>query len=460
MKNKKNIIIIVTCLILIGIIGFIMWNNRTVSTITLDINPSIKINLNKNDKVNRVIALNGDGKEVIKGSYRGRELDETLKSIFNNIYDEGYIERDNVDVLLYITGNINNAEVHHMINDSLEGKEVTINIVTIDSVTKEDEKLAKKYRISSSKAAFINSILKENENIPEDVLMNKAVRDLFEAKERGKYCPDGYFIEGDFCLRETNRINATPGMVCPGGYREYDGVCYMDNPGEDTGKLFCREEYTLEDEKCTRMVYMDAEPVKYKCESGEEHTRLEMGLTNADAGNANEIVCVDLSNATHPVSPCELPASDPTERMTYGGVCYWHRAPVIETGCPGKIQVAGECWDDASNILICAGYRDGRQYQSRSDYCEHSIRYIDPVVTEYKCPGDYTLNGSRCEKKEEEPPIHERTCPSGYSIVEYNVCIDYNQTTDKIDGYICDMPNTRVNGNTCIIYEMIDAKEN
>ena len=63
-------------------------------------------------------------------------------------------------------------------------------------------------------------------------------------------------------------------------------------------------------------------------------------------------------------------------------------------------------------------------------------------------------------KKEEEPPIHERICPSGYSIIDYNVCINYNETTDKIDGYICNMENSKVVGNFCVIYEKIEAKHN
>ena len=41
-------------LLLIEICGFIIWNNRIVSTITLDINPSIEINLTINEKVKSI----------------------------------------------------------------------------------------------------------------------------------------------------------------------------------------------------------------------------------------------------------------------------------------------------------------------------------------------------------------------------------------------------------------------
>ena len=72
--KKKIIISIIGCLILIiGIIGFIIWNNnRIVSTFTLDINPSIEINLDKNDKVKSVVALNEDAKGIIGKDLKGK----------------------------------------------------------------------------------------------------------------------------------------------------------------------------------------------------------------------------------------------------------------------------------------------------------------------------------------------------------------------------------------------------
>ena len=60
MKKKIIIPVIVCLIIIIGITGFIIWNNRTVSTITMDINPSIEINLNRNDRVNSIVALNNE----------------------------------------------------------------------------------------------------------------------------------------------------------------------------------------------------------------------------------------------------------------------------------------------------------------------------------------------------------------------------------------------------------------
>ena len=76
---KKKWIILVACFVMIlGVVGFILWDNRTVSVVSLDINPSIKINLNKDEKVKSIVALNKDAKEIIDKSIKGESLSEAL----------------------------------------------------------------------------------------------------------------------------------------------------------------------------------------------------------------------------------------------------------------------------------------------------------------------------------------------------------------------------------------------
>ena len=72
--KKKIIISILGCLILvIGIIGFIFWNNRTISTIYLDINPSIEIKISNSEDVVSITALNDDANDVISNDLVGKK---------------------------------------------------------------------------------------------------------------------------------------------------------------------------------------------------------------------------------------------------------------------------------------------------------------------------------------------------------------------------------------------------
>ena len=51
MKKKIIIPVILLFIIIIVFISFNIFSNKIVSTITLDINPSIEINLDKNNKI-------------------------------------------------------------------------------------------------------------------------------------------------------------------------------------------------------------------------------------------------------------------------------------------------------------------------------------------------------------------------------------------------------------------------
>ena len=457
---KKRIIIIIPIFIILVTVGFFFWINRTVSTITIDINPSIKINLKSDDKVKKVIPLNEDAKDIVSKDLSGKTLDETIKKITDKVIEKGYTDEDRVAILVYTKDKELSGDVVKKIADSFGEQNFYAEVIAIENITKEDQRLAKKYNITPAKAAYINGVTKENENLVVEDLIDKELKELKETKETGNYCDSGYTLEGDFCLKETERIEASDGLICPRGYYEYEGTCYEETRSIQTDELECSPGFTRDEMTCTMDMVIDAEPVKYSCTKGEAKTRLELGQASANDGNAKEVVCVDYSNATHPVTPCELPASDPTERMSSGGRCYWHRAPVIAEGCPGKIQVAGECWDDATNIYICEGYRDGKQYQSKSEYCEHSIKYLDPIVTEYKCPDDYTLDGSKCKKTETQKAWYKNICPDGYRELDNGTCIDESKTTAKVNGLVCDMAYAKLKGNTCIIYEIIEAKHN
>ena len=310
--------------------------------------------------------------------------------------------------------------------------------------------------MSPVKAAYIRKVQQEIPEASLESLKDKSLRELKDSETSGRYCDEGYFLEGDFCWKEIGREAATPGKVCPRGYVEVEGKCFEEVGAEETGSVYCREGYTLKDEMCEGEEVRDAEPSKFACSSGEAKTRAELGLTSPDAGDANYIVCADYSSGTHPVSPCEL--NDGTEYTVSGGTCYWHRAPVIESGCPGKIQVGGDCWDDASNILICAGARDGKQYSSRDEFCEGSIQYMDATITEFKCPKDFTVEGNRCKRKLEEPVIRERVCPTGSTKIQDDRCISTKEA-DFVDGYMCTKENTKLEKDTCILLEMVEAKQ-
>ena len=71
---------------------------------------------------------------------------------------------------------------------------------------------------------------------------------------------------------------------------------------------------------------------------------------------------------------------------------------------------------------------------------------------------EFILDGKTCTRTDIQDVQKERYCPSGYTKVDMDVCINLNKTTNKEKGFICDYPDSRVVDDTCIIYDAHEAK--
>ena len=52
--------------------------------------------------------------------------------------------------------------------------------------------------------------------------------------------------------------------------------------------------------------------------------------------------------------------------------------------------------------------------------------------------------------------MHELTCKNGYTLVNNDRCVNLNNTTNKVNGLICD-ENSKLKNNKCIVYDFIEA---
>ena len=451
---KKKIIIIVMSLIIMGVIGYMLWNNRTISTITLEINPSIEIKLNRNNKIVRIVPLNNDAKNIVKRNLYGKELDSAIAMIVDNVIDSSYIHGDEVPILIYATNNINNEYITNEFSRKFDERQIHATIIIIDNVTTEDRQVAKKYNISIAKAAYINEIIKENSNITIETLKEKPIGELRETKERGVYCDEGYTLEGSFCLKEINRINAEIGDICPEGYDEYEGKCYEKAEGITTDEYRCHRGLTLtNDNKCTGIEQIEGTP-NFKCNAGEPIRRDRLSNPSfREAGDPDEYLCEDRSNAEYPTERCYK-----QEHAIINGKCGMGPKPLLPTptGCAGDdVNYNGGCYDlTPDEPYICP---NGDRYDTNTELCPDTFTYTK-ATGNYTCPADYTLNGSKCERAVTEPASFKKLCPEGYILLDSDNCINPNKTTDHIKGSICNERDSRLSGNMCIIYEVIEAK--
>ena len=187
MKKKIIIGVSVLVVIIIGIITFLLLNKNekvkkpiekfddvTMYTITLDINPSIKIELNKDKKVINVTALNDDAKEVINEDFKEKTFEEEIELLSVNLNNKHLLE----DATIIVTiENMDETEVKDILNKSFETKSVTYDLL-IPQVTESAKEIASKYNISEGKAAYLESIINENPKLNIEDIASSSVKEI------------------------------------------------------------------------------------------------------------------------------------------------------------------------------------------------------------------------------------------------------------------------------------------
>lgn len=453
---KKKVIVPIILILVISVIGFIFWNNRIVSVITLDINPSIEINLNKSEKVVSVKALNNDAKEIIPKDMKSKSLNDVLITIVKNITDKNYVDENNIiDIILYSKGSVSNKGIEDNLHKLFEEKSIHSNIIVVEKLTKEDKTLAKKYNVSPAKISYIKEITNKNKSISIDNLVERSVNELQDTKDNGWYCDKDYIVEGNHCFKEISREDAIYGEKCPDGYYEYNGKCYEEAPILESDILICSDEFSLKNNKCYRKEEINAES-EYVCDKGD---LIRKGDVNPIGSPDNDkVVCVDKSTGKAPTLRCLVSSY----HIVIDGKCYNGPAPTINGGCPnGDTLINGGCYskDDEDQWQCPNGNIYEKSKGTFVDLCPDTFTYTEPKITSYNCPEGYSLNDNKCIKEETEDARHEMICPNGYTKVNNDRCINYDKIKDKENGYVCRVDNSKIFGNTCVIYEIIEAKQ-
>ena len=428
---KKKIILI----LLIGIlfIKFVFLKEK-YSTITLDINPSIELKVNNKDIVIEIKALNEDAKELISNDLKNKNIDEVITNISNEIMDKIDNEDKEYIILLHVDGIIKTDRINGKITEVFDERQKKVNVI-VPTITKKDEKEAKKLNITPAKAAFLKEVTESNDNLKIEELANKPVNELKEIKETGRYCDFGYTLEGDFCVKKIGEETAIKSKMCPKDYNEIDGTCYKTDGFNE--ELYCTNGQVLKDNKCVGEVYSEA---KIKCEEGEYNLETEK--------------CETLIYASEGTKKC----GGDNPRISEQGTCTYPK-PTINGGCIGNdVVINGWCYNmidggsDYPNLICPNGTEAAIGTNGRACY-KKSV--TEPT---YYCNEEERLAGKKCISDKPTEPDHKIICNEGYTSYYDRMCVDYNNKTSLIDGYMCENKHARLEDNKCIIYEETEAK--
>lgn len=194
---KKKIImvlLIVAVLFLIGMgvtykIHMDKENNTVYGIITVDVNPSMKISLNRKNQVLKVEALNNDAQIIKTDDLKGKEIGKALDVVVEKLQDNGYLKEKNNTILINVESD--NKELKSIVKNEIEkiteDKKIESEVIVQEiKVNEEIKKVSEENNISESKAAYLIEQIKDVEEIDIKDVVDKNLEEVRTVVENKK----------------------------------------------------------------------------------------------------------------------------------------------------------------------------------------------------------------------------------------------------------------------------------
>ncbi len=147
------------------VLGKVMGSANSI--VAFDVNPSIEIEINKNEKVVDVDALNRDAEIVLEGmELEGVDLEVAVNAIIGSMLKHGYLSTEQNSILVSVdtrSGKISEelrAKLTEKIEGLLGGENIEASVITQTFDKNDKDSKAEENNISRAKAALISRILK------------------------------------------------------------------------------------------------------------------------------------------------------------------------------------------------------------------------------------------------------------------------------------------------------------
>lgn len=188
-KMKYFVSVAAACILLIaGVSGGMYYRDNVAveSIIGIDVNPGIEIEVNKNDRVIDVNAINEEGVEVLDGmDLKNTELKVAVNAIIGSMVGQGYVADENGSVLVTVQNDDTEKadeirkEIVTDIDSALSDNNSEANIIN-QSVSSTDEirKFANDNYISIGKAVFIMNIAEKDSTLDPVELSEMSITEL------------------------------------------------------------------------------------------------------------------------------------------------------------------------------------------------------------------------------------------------------------------------------------------
>lgn len=172
-----------------GIYSFFLRGEpaQASSVITMDVNPSLSLHVDAEERIVSVEALNLDAKEILGSmELEGTSLDVAVNAIIGSMLQKGYLGDLQNSILVSVEdkdadrGALLQQKVSQAIADALEGGSLNAAILTQTIQTGDDAlaKLAGQYQISLGKAALIQEVIRQAPELTFEALAPMSINEI------------------------------------------------------------------------------------------------------------------------------------------------------------------------------------------------------------------------------------------------------------------------------------------
>ena len=198
--NRKWTTLVAACLAVMLLCGggvFYQRAHAVASVVSLDVNPSIELKVNRSEKVLACVPLNEDAKAILAdmgggADLKGAKLDVAVNAIVGSLVRNGYL--DSISSAIMISVEDKDAaraeklqrELTSAVGGVLQTSEAKAAILT-QTLTQDAglEQQARENSISTGKAALVNRVLALNSALKFDELAKLSVEELKDLAEAG-----------------------------------------------------------------------------------------------------------------------------------------------------------------------------------------------------------------------------------------------------------------------------------
>ena len=191
--------LIAACLAVMLLGGGLFYQraNAVASVVSLDVNPSIELKVNRSEKVLSCTPLNEDAKAILAdmsngADLKGAKLDVAVNAIVGSLVRNGYLDSISSAIMISVEDKDTaraeklQRELTSTVDGVLQTSEAKAAVLT-QTLTQDAgrEQQARENNISTGKAALVNHVLALNSSLKFDALAELSVEELKDLAEAG-----------------------------------------------------------------------------------------------------------------------------------------------------------------------------------------------------------------------------------------------------------------------------------